>query len=190
MTKEKQSLYLSLLSTFTCSSPVVIHINYTYDFTVWPTCAALHTPTLLTISVSLYRPLLLCPILLISFLLSSLPLSLSPSHPPTLPLILPASCCSGPPGSYSSLSDKRMDRTTKKKEGKRMTAMDSFVLSAILSPILPCCCHSLSHPLSLSLGHFSVLSLRESSWSLISQSCLTVTHTVSSAQLQQQWPTS
>lgn len=138
-------------------------------------------------------PSLLCLTFLTYLLAPILTPSLSLSLPPCLSSYLPAAA-QGLLALTVHCQTKEWIGLQKKKEGKRKTAMESFVLSAILSPILPCCCHSLSQPLSLNLSFslrlFSVLSLRESSWSLISQSCLTVAHTVSSAQLQQQWPTS
>lgn len=105
---------------------------------------------------------------------------------PSLPLFLPASCCSGPPGPYSPPSDKRIDRTTKKKKTNDSYELLCSLYHSVAHHYLVLVYFSLS--LSLSLSLLSVLSLRESSWSLVSQSRLTVTQTVLSAQLELQWP--
>lgn len=94
------------------------------------------SPSLLLLPFSLLCPTSLTYLQPHSFLLS--------------PLFLPASCCSGPPGSYSLPSHKG-------KDGKQVQQLRSLSF-----------CHSLS---------ICVSSLRESSWSLMSQSCPTVTHT-------------
>lgn len=81
------------------------------------------------------------------------------SLPPSRPLLLPASCCSGPLGSYRSPADKRMDRTTP--ENNLATDLDLFVLCPTLSPTLPCYRQTL---------FLSALPLRECSRSLVSAS--------------------
>lgn len=99
---------------------------------LWTIFSALYTSTYPASSVSVSPR----PTSLLSFL---------PSLPPSLFLLLPASCCSGPLGSYRSPSDKRMDRTTP--ENNLATDLDLFVLCPTLSPTLPCYRQTL--PLSL-----------------------------------------
>lgn len=145
--------------------------HYTQLSTSWPL-----SPLLISLHLQYLSIPPSLPLSLISFL------TLFPS----LPLFLPASCCLGPPGSYSFPSDKRMDRTTKKKKKENEWQLwTPLFLAPLCLPPLPCSSLllTLSHPLSL----FSVLSLRESSWSLVSQSCLTVTQTILSTQPELQW---
>lgn len=67
---------------------------------------ALHTPPLIIPHHSAISPSLSIALFNHSHL--------SPSLPPSFPPFLPASCRSGPPGSYSFPSDKRMDSRSKK----------------------------------------------------------------------------
>lgn len=136
----------------------------------WTIFSTLYTSTYPASSVSVSS----CPTSLLSFLPS-----LHAPLPPLLPLLLPASCCSGPLGSYRSPSDKRMDRTTP--ENNLATDLDLFVLWPTLSPMLPCYRQTLSlslfYPWGSVHGHLYQPRLTVTQTRLVCSTWATTPHT-------------